>query len=62
MRRAAIVSPVRTAAGSFGGTLRAVHVEELCATVVKAMPERAGLDPMRIEDSVFAQSYTNRPR
>ena len=59
MRRAAIVSPVRTAVGSFGGTLRPVPVEELCATVIKAVLERTGLDPMRIEDSVFAQSYAN---
>ncbi len=59
MRRAAIVTPVRTAVGTFGGTLRPVPVEELGATVVKAALARSGLDPSRIEDVVFAQSYAS---
>jgi acetyl-CoA C-acetyltransferase len=37
MRRAAIVSPVRTAVGTFGGTLRSVPVEELSAVVIRAI-------------------------
>ncbi len=59
MRRAAIVSPVRTGVGTFGGSLRPVSVEDLGATVVKALIERTGIDPGRIEDLVFAQSYAN---
>jgi len=59
MRRAAIVSPLRTPVGSFGGALRPVPVEELAAVVVRALLERTGLDPMRVEDVVFAQSYAN---
>jgi len=59
MRRAAIVSPVRTAVGSFGGALRPVPVEELGATVVKAVLSRTGLDGARVDDVVFAQSYAN---
>ena len=59
MRRAAIVSPLRTAVGTFGGSLKPVPVEELGATVVKAILEKTGLDPARIEDMVFAQSYAN---
>lgn len=59
MRRAAIVSPVRTAVGTFGGSLRPVPVEELGATVVRAVLERTGLDPARIDDIVFAQSYAS---
>lgn len=59
MRRAAIVAPVRTAVGTFGGSLRPVPVEVLGATVVKAVLERTGLDPARIEDSIFAQSYAS---
>lgn len=59
MRRAAIVSPLRTAVGTFGGSLRPVPVEELGATVVKAILEKTKLDPARIEDMVFAQSYAN---
>ncbi|MEJ2870449.1 acetyl-CoA C-acetyltransferase [Actinomycetospora sp. OC33-EN08] len=59
MRRAAIVSPVRTPVGAFGGALRPVPVEDLAATVVRAVVDRTGVDPERIEDVVFAQSYAN---
>ncbi|MBK8742525.1 MAG: acetyl-CoA C-acetyltransferase [Betaproteobacteria bacterium] len=59
MRRAAIVSPLRTPVGTFGGALRAVPVEELAATVIRAVLERTGLDPGRIEDVVMAQSYAS---
>jgi acetyl-CoA C-acetyltransferase len=59
MRRAAIVSPVRTPIGAFGGSLRDVPIEELGATVVKAVLDRTGLGAAQIEDVVFAQSYAN---
>ncbi len=59
MRRAAIVSPVRTAVGAFGGSLRPVAVEQLAATVIKEILRRTELDPARIEDVVFAQSYAS---
>ena len=59
MRRAAIVSPVRTPVGAFGGAMRDVPVETLGSVVTKAVLERTGLDPARIEDVTFAQSYAN---
>ena len=59
MRRAAIVSPLRTPVGTFGGALRPVPVEDLAATVVRAVVERSGVDPHGVEDVVFAQSYAN---
>ncbi len=59
MKRAAIVAPVRTPVGSFGGTLRPVPVAALAASVVRATVQRSGVDPSRIEDVVFAQSYAN---
>jgi acetyl-CoA C-acetyltransferase len=59
MRRAVIVSPVRTAVGTFGGGLRSVPAEELATTVVRAVVERSGIDPSRVEDVVLAQSYAN---
>lgn len=59
MRRAAIVSPVRTAVGTFGGSLRPMSVEDLGATVLNEVLRRTGLDPARIEDVVFAQSYAS---
>ncbi|WP_255440645.1 acetyl-CoA C-acetyltransferase [Paracoccus sp. MC1854] len=59
MRRAAIVMPLRTPVGAFGGTLRPLTAEKLGAVVAKAVVERSGLDPERIDDVVFAQSYAN---
>jgi acetyl-CoA C-acetyltransferase len=59
MRRAAIVSPLRTPVGTFGGALRDVPVEDLAATVVRAVVARSGIDPERLDDVVFAQSYAN---
>lgn len=59
MRRAAIVSPLRTPVGTFGGSLRPVSVEELAATTVRAVIQKSGIDPARIDDVVFAQSYAN---
>ena len=59
MRRAAIVAPVRTPVGTFGGSLRPLRAEDLAAKVVEEMVRRSGVDPDRIEDVVFAQSYAN---
>ena len=59
IRRAAIVAPVRTGIGAFGGGLRGVSVEELGATVARAVVARTGIDPALIEDVVFSQSYAN---
>ena len=59
MRRAAIVTPLRTPVGTFGGSLKPVPVEELAATAVRAVVAKSGIDPARIEDVVFAQSYAS---
>ena len=59
MRRVAIVAPVRTPVGLFGGALRGVPVEALTRSVIHAVLKRSGIDPAAIEDVVFAQSYAN---
>jgi acetyl-CoA C-acetyltransferase len=59
MRRAAIISPLRTPVGRWGGALKDVPVERLGAIVVNAVLERASLDPALVDDVVFAQSYAN---
>ncbi|MGO8856861.1 MAG: acetyl-CoA C-acetyltransferase [Steroidobacteraceae bacterium] len=59
MRRAAIVAPLRTPVGTFGGSLRSLSVEALGAAVVKAVLEKTALDPALIEDVIFAQSYAS---
>jgi acetyl-CoA C-acetyltransferase len=59
MRRAAIVSPLRTPVGAFGGNLKAVPVEVLGAAVARAIVERTRLDPARLDDVIFSQSYAS---
>jgi acetyl-CoA C-acetyltransferase len=59
MRRAAIVCPLRTPVGAYGGALRAMPVEELGAVVARAIVARTRIDPARIDDVIFAQSYMN---
>ena len=59
MRRAAIVTPRRTPVGTFGGSLKSVRAEELATAVIKAVVEASGIDPARIDDVSFAQSYAN---
>lgn len=59
MKRAVIVSPVRTAVGAFGGALRDVQAEELATLVIRETVARSGVDPARVDDVVLAQSYAN---
>ncbi len=59
MRRAAIVAPLRSPIGRFGGALLPVPVERLGATVANAVLDATGLDPALVEDVVFAQSYAS---
>jgi acetyl-CoA C-acetyltransferase len=58
-RRAAIVAPVRTPVGKYLGALKDVPAETLAAHVVRETVKRSGIDPARIDDVVFAQSYAN---
>lgn len=59
MRRAAIVSPLRTGVGKFLGSLQPLPAEELAASVIKAVVAKSGIDPERVDDVSFAQSYSN---
>ena len=59
LRRAAIVSPLRTAVGKFLGGLSSVTAGELGAVIIRGLVERSGIDPERIDDVVFAQGYGN---
>jgi acetyl-CoA C-acetyltransferase len=58
-RRAAIVAPVRTPVGKYLGALKDVPAEMLAAHVIRETVKRSGIDPARIDDVVFAQSYAN---
>jgi len=59
MRRAAIVSPIRTPVGKFMGALASLSAGDLGAIIIRALVARTGIDPERIDDVVFAQAYAN---
>ena len=59
LRRAAIVAPIRTAVGKFGGALSSLTAGELGAVILKALVERTKIDPSRVDDVVFRQGYGN---
>lgn len=59
LRRAAIVSPIRTAVGKFQGGLASIQAGDLGAVVLRALVERTKIDPERIDDVIFAQGYAS---
>ncbi|MFC3963711.1 acetyl-CoA C-acyltransferase [Nocardia jiangsuensis] len=61
MRRAAIVAPVRTPGGVAGGALSGMPPEWLATTVLSAVIDRSGIDPLRIEDVAMACIDPRRP-
>jgi acetyl-CoA C-acetyltransferase len=59
MRRAAIVSPLRTAVGKFQGALSSMTAGEIGGVIIKELVERTRIDPERIDDVTFAHGYPN---
>ena len=59
MRRAAIVAPIRTAVGKFQGSLAPMTAGELGAVILRALVARTGIDPVDVDDVIFAQGYGN---
>ncbi len=59
MRRAAIVSPLRTAVGKFQGSLASMTAGEIGGTIIRELVERTKIDPERIDDVTFAHGYPN---
>lgn len=59
LRRAAIVAPIRTPVGKFGGALSSLTAGQLGAVILKALMERTKIDPSRVDDVVFSQGYGN---
>ncbi len=59
LRRAAIVSPLRTPVGKFLGSLASVSAGDLGAVIIRALVDRTGIDRERIDDVIFAQGYGN---
>jgi 3-oxoadipyl-CoA thiolase len=50
---AVIVDACRTPVGRYGGALAGVRPDDLAATVVRAVVERAGIDPARVDDVIL---------
>jgi len=59
IRRAAIVSPLRTPVGKFLGALSSLNAGDLGAIILKELVARSGIDPARVDDVVFSQGYGN---
>ncbi|MFZ9049273.1 MAG: acetyl-CoA C-acetyltransferase [Steroidobacteraceae bacterium] len=59
MRRAAIVAPLRTPVGTFGGTLRPLGADQLAAAVIQGVVARSGIAVDAIEEVIVAQSYAS---
>lgn len=57
MREAAIVCPLRTPIGRFGGSLQALPAEDLAAIVIRELIQRTGIDPTLIDDVILGQGY-----
>jgi len=53
MRDAVIVAAVRTPVGRRNGVLSGVHPVDLSATVLRALVDRTGLDPVMVDDVVW---------
>ena len=52
-REVVVVDAVRTPIGRYAGALSSVRPDDLAAHVVRALVERTGVDPQRIEDVFF---------
>lgn len=53
MKEVVVVSAVRTAIGTMGGTLKDVHPADLGATVIKEAIKRAGISPETVDEVVM---------
>jgi acetyl-CoA C-acetyltransferase len=51
--RAVVISAVRTPVGRYGGALSGVRPDDLAATAIAAAVERAGVEPVQVDDVYF---------
>ena len=57
LRKVAICKPLRTPVGKYLGSLAPLEAGALGAVILKALVERSGVDPERVDDVIFAQGY-----
>jgi len=53
MRDVFLCSPLRTPVGKYGGLLSSIRPDDMAALVLRALVERAGIDPAAIDDVVL---------
>jgi 3-oxoadipyl-CoA thiolase len=53
MMEAYIIDACRTPVGRYGGALAQVRPDDLASAVIRALVERTGIDPARVDDVVF---------
>jgi 3-oxoadipyl-CoA thiolase len=53
LREAWIVEAVRTPVGRYGGALASVRPDDLAATAIRGLVDKAGIDPAQIEDVIL---------
>ncbi|MGH8529242.1 MAG: acetyl-CoA C-acetyltransferase [Nevskiales bacterium] len=58
MNTACIVAALRTPIGSFGGSLAALPAHELGASVIRALLEKTGIAPERVDEVILGQVIT----
>lgn len=58
MQDVVIVAALRTAVGSFGGSLAKIPAPELGATVIKALLEKTGVKPEAVSEVILGQVLT----
>ena len=57
LREVVICSPLRTPVGRMGGALAPLSALHLATTVLRALVERSGIDPARVDGVIGAQGY-----
>jgi acetyl-CoA C-acetyltransferase len=57
LREVVICSPLRTPVGRMGGALAPLPALHLATTVLRALVERSGIDPARVDGVIGAQGY-----
>lgn len=58
MQKVVISEPLRTAIGSFGGTLKDTSTVKLGSTVIKEILKRTNVDPKKIDDCIMGSILT----
>ena len=58
MQDAVIVAGLRTAVGSFGGSLSGISAQDLGASVIRALLGKTGIDPATVDEVIMGQVLT----